>query len=1068
MAITGPYPYCTPNTLLFPSSISFEDEAVPFSFDVSNVGDEDTPSIEWGFIVELFLTQGEYVTVHRFPYSLPSTFVIPSLESRTVSGEFHPSRTHTSFSKNVYYDLGQALTQGVYEYQITVNRTVNGNFYFAHDQAGYQDGNDYFQDNEYGSLTILGTAEFKSESVDPFECGTIVPFKSVIRDKIIRCGVIGDAQTTKTVTRPKTTTTTFSSQTGTTTTQATTTTTTLPPTTTTTETITVTDPTITITQTDTIPPDPDRVVVRTNDRITVEPITTTTDLRRQISVPTVSVSDINDTTTTEVSVSIPTAFTDTVAEPTTTTTLPTGNRTITVATGQTNTQFEEVTFTFEPTDSISVIISNALKTLQTDTVRLSNELTVRPVKYVFVSNIEPIATVVTNEPIPIRKDPIVSKSYEPVIGYRQITPKPIVSTKPYTTYEKIGIQDPVLPGDLQFIISPGRVEEILPILQGDKTTPLVPDDSNLESLLGTNEFKDEFLLAARIKELADAGEVATVYYDPKPPERVVPLKFTSLEEGELKKAQFNINSPIINYWEAIDISPPEVPIEVEVAKVNDTITYRNVPKNYVPFAKTKKLDKIEKVEPTRITVPGLAAVDPDSFQKRGDFKPYIDQYGLMYSNGFPVSKNLINKLWKYYTAIGDNPGLQYITEDVRFDYPSTEEVQGELFNSLAGNGLIWPDRLPSWLIPWYQQNTNTLAGSFLVFNPRLYSAAKKALGFQDTISLLVETPKEERAELAFDRDSVLPDKLVLMLRGNDKDNIKSFKTGNAFTDSSLAYYELITDVNEMTERFTPPGEVIYVHYDDPILRLLLHPAATISFSRSQLSLRSFGDQELVHTIPHTYIIIPTDDPRHTALRGTGSLSLSFGTRSLTLTQSTCPDEWAAPSKPVIDIVGSYIDVWGYDPFYNDYYLGDNYRYPEGTFKLVFSDTVKNFKPFTTNYKYISLSKNIFEQFLDSQNDLTTNDVSPSFTDIIGEFDTKDLLTLQGALQTSVLRELSEGDVTGRGAQLDADNFNPAQDSYYISTGDAVNDVISDFLDAQLTAAYNADSDIPTFPPASQS
>jgi hypothetical protein len=663
-----------------------------------------------------------------------------------------------------------------------------------------------------------------------------------------------------------------------------------------------------------------------------------------------------------------------------------------------------------------------------------------------------IGDVISLEPIKEFKSVSIANLNKSLTSSRVITGSVGIPVNPRTkrniSYTKLQVQDLNLSNDLKFIISPEASRKVLEsvIQTSEPTDPQSPQSVvNEDDMFQMLEVSDDFELATKLKELTEEGKVEPIFYSPKLPEKNVPLRFRSVEES-LKEVVFNINSPIINYWEAIDVQPLKVDIPIRTEKNSNLDTISNIPKNYIPFAKTKKLNIKKTPNPNIYNLPAIGDVDRESVTQEKPFYPYKDKHGIMYSCGRPISKELNNNLWKYYSAAGKDHGLSYITDDVRFTYPSIDEVKKEFFNSLALDGLVWPDKLPSWIIPHYQQNEKTNAGAFLVFNPKLYKAAERIFGFNSGISLSVETPKENFAEVSFDRSSKLPNKIVLMLKGNDKDNIKSFKTSDPFVDSTTSTYEVITDINEMSERFTPPGEVIYIHYDDPILRLLLHYQAKIEVSRTQFTLNSFGDKELIHTIPHSYIIIPTDDPTHTSLRGTGSKTLKFGHRTLNLTQSTVPDEWSGPTKDVMRLIGSYIDVWGREAYMN-YYLGDDYHYPEGTFKLEFSDTTKDFNNFKRRENYVYLTKTVFEEFQEAQDSLLDEDKVPSFNEIISTLSLDNILLLS-QVGDITMRELVEGEVTNIRANLEVNSFNPAQDSFYISTGDAVNDALNQLLNTE--------------------
>jgi hypothetical protein len=192
-----------------------------------------------------------YFTEHRFFYKVPKEVVIKGREVYTLTGTFHPSNAHVTVYRSAYEEAGLSVISSTYYYQIVVNRNPQNSVFHLYDNPGLYEYNKAFPDITLNTISIQGnenTNVYSASGANEIPCGTTVVFKPIVRDKIIRCGVIGENSTKITPTKPKTTpstTTTTPSTTTTTTPFTTSNTTTEPPITTTsvTETVTISTPT---------------------------------------------------------------------------------------------------------------------------------------------------------------------------------------------------------------------------------------------------------------------------------------------------------------------------------------------------------------------------------------------------------------------------------------------------------------------------------------------------------------------------------------------------------------------------------------------------------------------------------------------------------------------------------------------------------------------------------------------------------------------------------------------------------------------------------------------------------
>jgi len=1004
-SLTGPIPHPLSSTLTIPSTIKFDDKPLTLQFDLSNVGDTATPKEDWGVIVKLIGNYGSRTTVHIFEYIIPGkTVVIDPSGVFTFKGTFHPLMTHKSIINSVTVNEGIPLVPGQYSYNIIANRNIDEIPYFNQEINTYYLNNMYLEGN-FQTISIIGDPKEFKKAYDKniAKCHTAISIKPdpPIRKRFLKCSRIGAGSIPTSVTKPGTIPTlpTISSSSETQTTSSRTFTTPTTPT-------TPTDPTVTQTTTfDTIPPiTPPSTPTDTFPPVLVPPVgkfpgLTTTTFPPVFTLPTIPKSPTTPTTptiptiktlgtlprnvftlptvptikTTETTTKRPTVFTlPTLRTLPTVFTLPIFPRSIftlpTIPTTETSrpttpTNPSIPTLGTQPTLPRNVFTLNTIPTTKKSTPTIPTlvsipTLVTLPRSVFTLPTIPTIETTTTTKNNQVIFDKTGTFKTKPVIitDYKLIGKAirfPGGKAKPKTEFKVVPIVDKKL-GD---VVDPRKT------FPTDLSVPTFNTDKTIET--STTIRTSPPIVVEKISPV---------------------LKFTQLDKGSLGGTTFKTESPITNYWETIDPYPPigNKPIKpkTEIKKVS------NLPKYYPPFLKKTPVDVLIEDITKVIKIPALGVISPGSVKQKTSFRPFLDRYGIPYPGGYPLSVSLVNSLVAYYTATKQTTYLKKIEENIVIEEDNGEEAKARFFNTLAGPGLIWPQEIPDWYIPWMQKTSDTTAGNFVILNPRLYQAASRLFSFNQNMTLTVSTPKNFQAELKYNRDLGIPEKIVAVIKSNSTKNIQAYKTSDVYVDTTVSKYETIIDIDELSSKFQAPAEVIYIYYNDPILRLLLYQSAEITMVRDQFSMKSFGDNQLIYTIPKCIIIIPTDDPARCSLRGSGSKATSFGTRSITLTQSTVPSDWDGPNKPVMEVIGTYKDVWGMKQFHQSELNSDDFRYPEGTFKLVFSDTKRDTGDWM-NYgstKNNPLEKTVFEKYKEAQDILLEkgSERIPTFDEVLAK------------------------------------------------------------------------------------
>lgn len=327
------------------------------------------------------------------------------------------------------------------------------------------------------------------------------------------------------------------------------------------------------------------------------------------------------------------------------------------------------------------------------------------------------------------------------------------------------------------------------------------------------------------------------------------MKTITLRSAGLN-APLSKNRPVIYSWVPIDLNAPSTKLTIDLP-AKKTVVYN----------------------PFNIIDSGLSRTT------------LADENNVVYPGGRPLSSSIQNKITQFYS---DTQQETLLTgSNITYKSVFTEEEELDLWFTLhagdthSAGGVLNINRI-NW--PYYK----TLARKEIL-HPSLDSLIPYIFKVPNNPKLIVEVNQ------GIDIDSVtplIPSKIFLAARGTTTSTKTEVEiTSEPYFYSTITEYTRINSATELRKRAVAPINKLYIDYRDPVLKFLLHPSASISWTKLQYSLEAFGYTGLINNIPQILCILITDSEKYTMLRGSGSRLEDETVRTLDFCRELYPRGW---------------------------------------------------------------------------------------------------------------------------------------------------------------------------------
>ena len=103
-------------------------------------------------------------------------------------------------------------------------------------------------------------------------------------------------------------------------------------------------------------------------------------------------------------------------------------------------------------------------------------------------------------------------------------------------------------------------------------------------------------------------------------------------------------------------------------------------------------------------------------------------------------------------------------------------------------------------------------------------------------------------------------------------------------------YTQISD-KEANKKLIAPMHIVYLKYNDPVIKYLMDPTCKINFRRIEHNLRGAGYPHQVFAPPKVIVFLPSDNVAYTLLSGMGSRGVNINTRTMNICRGLSPRDW---------------------------------------------------------------------------------------------------------------------------------------------------------------------------------
>ena len=349
--------------------------------------------------------------------------------------------------------------------------------------------------------------------------------------------------------------------------------------------------------------------------------------------------------------------------------------------------------------------------------------------------------------------------------------------------------------------------------------------------------------------------------------------------------EIQADKPVIFSWIPIDLAPPDPSLGVE-----DSGFFSELPEKTSEYFNdfNMRLDDL-------VGEYDVPFQDPD--------------IGLMYPGGRPLDMNIQNAITRYYMRNSTSFSEELLhTRLVNHTFNSifTENQKKSAWyythrGEFGGRGGS-VNRVSIFGDNWPIDTTLDDDSDPHVLHPNADSLLPFVFGVNNYPSLLASVANN------IDIDSyspiTVPSKIYFSLEGtkNDTETEVDVVLPPQINSTSSLYKRVIP--SELEKKAFAPVNIIYIKYDDPILKFLLHPTASVRWTKLQYNVEALGGTYMVNNIPRILVFMPTDNVAYYILNGAGSKMATLTTRTMNFCRELNPRGWYTHSFDHPDIVVS--------------------------------------------------------------------------------------------------------------------------------------------------------------------
>jgi|TARA_R110000851_G_scaffold248000_1_gene400456 hypothetical protein len=291
--------------------------------------------------------------------------------------------------------------------------------------------------------------------------------------------------------------------------------------------------------------------------------------------------------------------------------------------------------------------------------------------------------------------------------------------------------------------------------------------------------------------------------------------------------------------------------------------------------------------------------------------PYHDRVtGVMFPGGRPLENQIQNNIYKYYynaeaTTGGYSKELS-LMRPVNHTFKSIYKYEKDLLRlwfamhrGMPGGEGGGINKVHNFGDNYPIDTTIEDAGDAEIVHPNFDSLIPFVFNVRNYPSMRVKVDKNVNITTY---NPEIPSKLIFVTKGttNNTDTTVSVLKP-PYINSTTTKYTRVNET-ELAKKSYAPMDIIYVKYDDPILRYLKHPSAVLSWTKTQYSLRYDGYVHIINYIPRVLIIMPTDNPAYHILNGSGSTLVDINERQISFCRGLDHASWFTHVRDNNDLV----------------------------------------------------------------------------------------------------------------------------------------------------------------------